>query len=63
MATKPPICGKWCTRDELVEASLPPKKTGPRYNVDELTEVMRGKKHKKALGVESSKVDGEWLYR
>lgn len=38
-------------------------KGGLDYSMEELAEVMRGKKHKQALGVDSDKVDGEWLYR
>lgn len=52
--------GKWCTRDELVKVSVGKHN---KFTVDELTEVIRGKKHKKELGVDSNKVDGEWLHR
>lgn len=53
--------GKWCTREELVKASA--GKHGVTFSVEELTEVIRGVKKKSELGVDSKKVDGEWLYR
>lgn len=53
---------QWCTRQELVKAACSGK-TGIKFTVDELTEVIRGRKHKREAGVDSKKVDGEWLYR
>lgn len=53
---------QWCTRQELVKAACSGK-TGIKFTVDELTEVIRGRKHKREAGVDSRKVDGEWLYR
>ena len=53
---------QWCTRQELVKAACSGK-TGIKFTVDELTEVIRGRKHKREAGVDSQKVDGEWLYR
>lgn len=38
-------------------------KHDPKFSVEELAEVIRGKKHKEALGFESKKVEGEWMYR
>lgn len=58
-----PACKEWCTRDELVE--LAAAKQGLRdLTTPELTEVLRGKKHKVALGLESQKIEsGDILYR
>eukprot|EP00904_Undaria_pinnatifida_P013314 jgi/Undpi1/9112/HiC_scaffold_26.g11570.m1 len=53
--------GKWCTKEEIVKASG--GKHGVIFSVEELAEVMRGKKHKDTLGIDSNKVDGEWQYR
>lgn len=53
--------GAWCTRQELVKVSS--GKHGVKFSVDELTEVIRGKKRKKDLGIDSDKLDGEWVYR
>lgn len=53
---------QWCTRQELVKAACSGR-TGIKFTVDELTEVIRGRKHKREAGVDSKKVDGEWLYR
>lgn len=58
-----PACKEWCTRDELVE--LAAAKQGLKdLTTPELTEVLRGKKHKVALGLESQKIEnGDILYR
>ncbi|CAM9879547.1 unnamed protein product, partial [Ectocarpus fasciculatus] len=58
--TIPP--NQWCTRQELVTAACSGT-TGVKFTVDELTEVIRGRKHKREAGIDSQKVDGEWLYR
>lgn len=58
--TLPPY--KWCTRQELVAAACSGE-TSVKFTLDELTEVIRGRKHKREAGVDSQKVDGEWLYR
>ncbi|CAN0143510.1 unnamed protein product, partial [Ectocarpus sp. 6 AP-2014] len=57
--TIPP--NQWCTRQELVTAACSGT-TGVKFTVDELTEVIRGRKHKREAGIDSQKVDGEWLY-
>ncbi|CAM9610167.1 unnamed protein product [Ectocarpus sp. 8 AP-2014] len=57
--TIPP--NQWCTRQELVTAACSGT-TGVKFSVDELTEVIRGRKHKREAGIDSQKVDGEWLY-
>lgn len=58
---QPPNTGRWCTREELIKLTM--AQTPLKFTVQELTEVMRGKKHKSALGVESMKKDGEYHHR
>ncbi|CAM9150825.1 unnamed protein product [Scytosiphon promiscuus] len=58
--TIPPY--QWCTRQELVDAACSGE-TGVKFTVDELTEVIRGRKHKREAGIDSQKVNKEWLYR
>lgn len=60
IASQPPVGGKWCTKDELVRIAAG---SVVQFSHDELAEVMRGKKHKDALGVETAKSDGETYYR